>query len=153
MSRLRLMLLLLAGVMLYYFVFMMEFDTPLWLNIYYEGFMAVAIVVQAWLLFRLKRLRLVEMSTIDAIGAIKRMIKMRMWAKAVLISLAVPLVVLLVWVLGEYADPGLFHSIVGGAIVGGVLGALIGWLIDIRFRKDFRAMIEQLEGSDDEEIQ
>lgn len=153
MSRLRLMLLLLAGAMLYYFVFMMEFDTPLWLNIYYEGFMAVAIVVQAWLLFRLKRLRLVEMSTIDAIGAIKRMIKMRMWAKAVLISLAVPLVVLLVWVLGEYADPGLFHSIVGDAIVGGVLGALIGWLIDRRFRKDFRAMIEQLEGSDDEEIQ
>lgn len=151
MVRLRLMVLILTGAMLYYIIFMLEFHTPLWLNIYYEGFMVLAIGLQIWQLIKLKRL--VEMSTIDAIGAIKRMIKMRMWAKAVLISLAVPLVVLLVWVLGEYADPGLFHSIVGGAIVGGVLGALIGWLIDRRFRKDFRAMIEQLEGSDDEEIQ
>lgn len=153
MVRLRLMALILTGAMLYYIIFMLEFHTPLWLNIYYEGFMVLAIGLQIWQLIKLKRLRLVEMSTIDAIDAIKRMMKMRMWAKALLISLAVPLVVLLVWVLGEHADPELFHGIVSDAIIGGVLGGLIGWLIDRRFRKDFRAMIEQLEGSDDEEIQ
>ena len=43
MVRLRLMALILIGAMLYYIIFMLEFHTPLWLNIYYEGFMVLAI--------------------------------------------------------------------------------------------------------------
>lgn len=144
--RLKAMIAFLVLAMVYYLWFMLEFPLPWWLNVYYELFMAAALAVQVWQLVLLRRMRLAEMSTMQAIEAIKSMLRLRMRAKVVLLSLAVPLVVLLVWVRGMQVDPALFHHTVWGAVWGGALGALIGTLIDMRFRRDFRAMIASLEG-------
>jgi hypothetical protein len=150
--RLRVMIAVLVVAMLYYVAFMQEFNPPLWLSIYYEAFMALSLVIQVVQIEVMSDIRLSEATTVQTIATVKRILKLRLKAKVLLISLGIPLVVLLIWVLGNDLDPDIFHNMILGAVVGAFIGGIIGWMIDRRFRSDFRGMIEMLESPDSEDF-
>ena len=65
---------------------------------------------------------------------------MRQRCKAALLSMGIPIVVVLMWLLDSHKEPAL---LIGG-IAGAVIGAALGFYMNHRFKKDLRLIEDTL---------
>lgn len=138
----RLRILSVAGVlfMLYMLLCLKYISYPAWLVIAYEIFMGLTVFLNLFMLRKLNKADLAVMTTVDAIEFIRYFTKLRNRCKIFLITLAVPLVAMIIWVSYDAGD----HNCVIGGIAGGIIGGLIGLNIDRKFRRDLKTMAEVL---------
>ena len=122
--------------MIYFAILIRHFQIPYWLTAIYELFIALTVGVNLYMLNLLKRADFAEMTTIKAITFIKRFTRLRARFKFLLTCLAIPLVILIIWVLDDGTDSGI---IIGG-ITGAVIGGIVGVYIDRCFKKDLKTM-------------
>lgn len=147
----RLKCLSVAGVvfMIYFLTIIDTLMLPLWLTIAYELFMAIAIGVNIYQMRLLGKADFAMMTTVEAISFVKDFTRLRSRCKLYMILIAIPLVIVLLWIIAREHDPALQEGIVIGGISGGIIGGAIGFLIDRRFRKDLREMSRILGDRDD----
>lgn len=124
-----------------------DFNMPLWYTIIYCGFLVLAAFLSRYQVRRLRNADFTSFTTIEAINFIKRFTIVRQRIKIVLISLAVPIIVILMWIFESHNEPDMLL----GGLIGAVLGGFIGIHINRRFKKELRKM-EEILGTDDESI-
>ena len=118
------------------FVLIREFDIPGWFIILYYGFIVLAAVLTCYQIRLLRKADLTQMTTVDAIRFIRKFTIVRQRIKTVLISIGIPVVVLLMWVLDSHKEPLLLIS----GLAGAAIGAAAGIYMNHRFKKDLRLM-------------
>lgn len=138
----RLRTLAIAGCicMVYFILMIRHYHVPIWLTVLYEFFIVMTVGVNIYMLRMLHRADFACMTTVDAISFMKHFIRLRARLKFMLICMAIPLVVLIIWALDDGTDSG----IVIGAAAGAAIGAIVGISIDRRFRKDLKTMSDIL---------
>ena len=117
-----------------------DFDIPLWFIVIYCAFVVAAMALTLYQIRLLKNTNFATMTTVEAISFIRRFTIMRQRCKAALLSMGIPIVVVLMWLLDSHKEPAL---LIGG-IAGAVIGAALGFYMNHRFKKDLRLIEDTL---------
>lgn len=112
------------------------FDAPLWFMIFYGCYFLLAIAFNLIQLRMLRKTDLSTLTTVEAIAFLKRFSTTRSRFRTIMICLAVPLLVSLLCLIYHKNEPTMLLA----AIVGGMMGALLGLRINNRFKKNIAMM-------------
>ena len=79
-----------------------DFDIPLWFIVIYCAFVVAAMALTLYQIRLLKNTNFATMTTVEAISFIRRFTIMRQRCKAALLSMGIPIVVVLMWLLDSF---------------------------------------------------
>lgn len=117
-----------------------DFNIPLWFIIIYCAFVVTAIALTLYQIRLLRNTNFATMTTVEAISFVRRFIIIRQRCKSALLSVGIPIVVVLMWLLDSHKEPAL---LIGG-IAGAVIGAALGFYMNHRFKKDLQLIEDTL---------
>lgn len=122
--------------------FSIERIFPLWLVISMVIYFGIMALLSYMVLERVRDIDLGRMSVIEAMAAVCRLQKARMWQKVIGYVLCLPLIISMLAYFGKVSEV----MLVGG-IVGAIFGFFIGFVIDGRIRRQIREMESELRDS------
>lgn len=117
-----------------------DFNIPLWFIIIYCAFVVTAIALTLYQIRLLRNTNFATMTTVEAISFVRRFIIIRQRCKSALLSVGIPIVVVLMWLLDSHKEPAL---LIGG-IAGAIIGAVLGFYMNHRFKKDLQLIEDTL---------
>lgn len=139
-SRLKRPLFAIAGCITALIPLVRDLHIPLWFTTFYCLFCALAGCFTLAQIKMLKKADFATLPTVDAISFMRRFTIMRQRMKIILISLAVPLIGMLMWFFNSHREPAMLL----GALIGALVGGIIGWNMNHRFKRDMQSIEETL---------
>lgn len=139
-SRLKRPLFAMAGCLAALVPLVHDMHIPGWFVAFYCIFCALAGCFTFIQTRMLKRADFSILPTVDAIRFIKRFSIIRQRMKTILITLAIPLIGMLMWFFDSHKEPPMLFGALAGALAGGV----IGWNMNHRFKRDMQKIEESL---------
>lgn len=124
-------------------------DLPLTLVVAYPAFFVIMFMLNLRLYLKLKKASVINLPVCDAFVGITEFAIMRRRSECVGISLAIPLMIYIIWVLWSADNEGLYI----GGLVGAVIGGVIGLVIEIRTSRVIRRLKEDLRKNLDEGVE
>jgi len=123
-------------------IFSRELNAPAWFITLFILYFVAAAAMNGYLIHTLKRFNFATATTIEAIDFVTGFARLRNRMRTTLICCAVPLLALMLWVIDHGNEPMLLLS----AAIGGVIGGILGLLINRRFKQELHLMQRTLQG-------
>ena len=115
-------------------------ELPRWFLTFYIGYFILAVIFNFIQIRMLNRVDFPTATTVEAISFVKRFSIVRARCRTILICLAVPLLITMVCLLDHEEEPALLFSAIGGCVI----GAIIGIIINNKFKKNIALMRRHL---------
>lgn len=113
---------------------------PMWLGIVLAAYFALAAIINYYVMDHMSRIDLGHMTVIDALKSVCKVQRVRRILKVVMMSCCIPILIVMFMYFAHCSE-----AMFLGGVCGGMLGLVIGFITDIRIRRQLNDMKQALQ--------